>query len=104
MHNRRLKFCLNFGFVFGGEKMTFDEVYPFLVSGHTIKRFCYHKGFQSYWFFKNNNGRIQYRLPLVTTWEDYYFEKIDFTSNNWEVVCNEELEQMGYETKFYEFM
>ena len=32
MHNKQWNFYLNFGFVSGG-KMTFDEIYPIILSG-----------------------------------------------------------------------
>jgi len=103
MLNKQWNYYLNFGFVSGGN-MTFDEIYPYLLKGHTIKRHCYHKGMESYWYFKINNGVVQYKLPYVTNWDDYYFERIDYKADNWEIVSDEELEQMNNLGLIYEFM
>lgn len=91
MHIKQLSFYLSFGFASGGEKMTFDDIYPHLLAGKVVKRKHRSKGFDSEWYWKIIDGRVKHKLPYLVEWEDYYFEKQDFIAKDWEIVSDEEL-------------
>ena len=82
MQNKQWISYLNYGSVCGGN-MTFDEIYPIILSGRTVKRTLRRNRVHSVWYFKLIDGKVQVKLPFVSDWEDYYFGEDDFTANNW---------------------
>ena len=89
MLNKQWNFYLNFGSASGG-KMTFDEIYRIILSGRTVKRFLHRDGLRSIWYFKLIDGCVKSKLPHISDWENYYFEKDDFTADNWEELTDYE--------------
>lgn len=96
MQNKHLISYLSYGSVSGGN-MTFDEIYPVILSGRTVKRVLRRNRVNSVWYFKLIDGKVQVKLPFVSEWEDYYFEKDDFIADNWqELTQYEKNELSGY--------
>ena len=96
MQNKQWISYLNYGSVCGGN-MTFDEIYPVILSGRTVKRTLRRNRVNSVWYFKLIDGKVQVKLPFVSDWEDYYFDKDDFIADNWqELTQYEKNELAGY--------
>lgn len=96
MQNKQWISYLNYGSVSGGN-MTFDEIYPVILSGRTVKRTLRRNRVNSVWYFKLIDGKVQVKLPFVSDWEDYYFDEHDFTANNWyELTEYEKNELIGF--------
>ena len=96
MQNKQWISYLNYGSVSGGN-MTFDEIYPVILSGRTVKRTLRRNRVNSVWYFKLIDGKVQVKLPFVSDWEDYYFDKDDFIADNWqELTQYEKNELAGY--------
>ena len=91
MQKVQLNFYMTYGSIFGGNKISFDEIYPYLLTGNTIKRKAFFKGFRSEWHWKIIDGKVMHKLPNLVEWEEYYFKKEDFSAQDWEVVNDEEL-------------
>ena len=96
MQNKQWISYLNYGSVCGGN-MTFDEIYPVILSGRTVKRTLRRNRVNSVWYFKLIDGKVQVKLPFISDWEDYYFEEDDFIADNWqELTQYEKNELAGY--------
>ena len=101
MHNKQWNFYLNFGSVSGG-KMTFDDIYPIILSGRTVKRRLRRNRVYSVWYFKLIDGKVQVKLPFISDWEDYYFDKEDFTCDNWQELSEYEKNELaGFALEIY---
>jgi hypothetical protein len=96
MQNKHWISYLNYGSVFGGN-MTFEQIYPVILAGRTVKRVFKRNRVFSVWYFKLIDGKVQVKLPFVSDWEDYYFDKDDFIADNWQELSEYEKNELsGY--------
>jgi hypothetical protein len=75
--------------------MTFDEIYPIILSGRTVKRKLKRNRVYSVWYFKLIDGKVQTKIPYVSEWEDYYFDTQDFIANDWQELSQYEKNELA---------